>query len=237
MAFREFEGRTWDPAIYVAVDDDGELQAVAQARGNENFYHPKRSSNVVFGHRTFEAATEDRFIIAEAGRGAIAVLDWSGREIAEIPLQAGVRLSAAQRRAGHQVLESQGKRFHEQMMRAPLPFDVGDFDANPPWLKDWPINEVAPPIDTVLTDYDKRLWVREYRLPDQDSVTWRVWDLDRVRPLFTARMDGNDVLLDARGDLVLLRWLDAFDVPPGRGQPARGHRHPQKRRLTRRNTR
>ncbi len=138
------------------------------------------------------------------------MLDWSGREVAEIPLQAGVRLSAAQRRAGHQVHVSEHKRRLERIKRISA---TASFDANPPWLKDWPINEVAPPIDTVLTDYDARLWVREYRIPDQDSVTWQVWDLDRVRPLFTARMDGDDVLLDARGDLVLLRRMDAFDVP------------------------
>ena len=62
-------------------------------------------------------------------------------------------------------------------------------------------------------DFDGRLWVRDYRLPDQDSVTWRVWDIDRQELLFTARMGGEDRLLDARGDVVLLRRLDEFDVP------------------------
>lgn len=66
-----------------------------------------------------------------------------------------------------------------------------------------------------LTDYDGRLWVRDYRLPDQDSVTWQVWDIDSDEPevLFTARMDGEDTLLDARGDLVLLRRTDELDLP------------------------
>ena len=77
---------------------------------------------------------------------------------------------------------------------------------------DWPANEVAPPIDAMLTDFDSRLWVRDYRLPGQDSVTWRVWDIDRERLLFTASMDGEDTLLDARGDVVLLRRLDPFDA-------------------------
>ena len=43
--------------------------------------------------------------------------------------------------------------------------------------------------------------------------SWRVWNTDQGQLLFTARMDGDDTLLDARGDLVLLRRLDAFDVP------------------------
>jgi len=89
---------------------------------------------------------------------------------------------------------------------------VGDAEVAEAY-SDWPINEIAPPIDTLLTDFDARLWVRDYRLPDQDSVTWRVWDIDRPQPLFTVRMDGDDRLLDATGDLLLLRRVDALDVP------------------------
>jgi len=44
-------------------------------------------------------------------------------------------------------------------------------------------------------------------------VTWRVKDVDRAPPLFTVRMDAHDILFDARGDLVLLRWMNALDVP------------------------
>ena len=40
-----------------------------------------------------------------------------------------------------------------------------------------------------------------------------MWNIDRQELLFTARMGGEDRLLDARGDLVLLRRLDGFDVP------------------------
>ena len=210
----EYEGRIWNPARYVTVQDDGELQIVAEAKGDEKHYGPKRSGSVVFGHRTFEAATEDRLVIADTDRGAIAVVDWSGTEVAEIPIPAGVRLSAAQVRAGRQLLVS---RFMELAKRSaevsgrPPPANWDDL--SPSWSMDWPINEVAPPIDTVLTDFDARLWVRDYRLPGEDSVTWRVWDTDQAQLLFTARMDGDDTLLDARGDLVLLRRLDAFDVP------------------------
>ena len=214
---RDYDGRTWNPATYVAMQDEGELQIVARAKGNEVYYGAKRSGSVVFGHRTFEAATEDRLIVAEPDRGAIAVLDWSGGEVTEIPMPAGVRVPAAQV-VGRQLLVSTWERFEELLKRAAasgeVPYTPGDqVGASHPDLKDWPINEVAPPIDTLLTDFDGRLWARDYRLPDRDSVTWRVWDIDRAQLLFTARMDGEDVLLDARGDLVLLRRVDAFDVP------------------------
>ena len=92
---------------------------------------------------------------------------------------------------------------------------MGDIeDTTSPFpIDEWPQNEMAPAIDSVLTDFDERLWVRDYRFPDQDSVTWRVWDIERAKPLFTARLDAGDRLLDARGDLVLVSRLDEFDVP------------------------
>ena len=215
---RDYDGRTWNPATYVAMQDEGELQIVARAKGNEVYYGAKRSGSVVFGHRTFEATTEDRLIVAEPDRGAIAVLDWSGGEVAEIPMPAGVRVSESHLRAGRQSLVSTWERFAEQLRRdaaaGEIPAGLADrFPVSDQYVMDWPINEVAPPIDTLLTDFDGRLWARDYRLPDQDSVTWRVWDIDRAQLLFTARMDGEDVLLDARGDLVLLRRVDEFDVP------------------------
>lgn len=216
---RDYDGQTWNPATYVTVRDDGELDVVAEATGSEVYFGSKRSGDVVFGHQTHEAATEDHFIIAETSRGAIAVLDWSGREVAEIPMPAGVRVPDA-RAVGRQVLLAEWQQFAEGFNRLAasgrIPFEPVDFDqsgASEPDLKDWPINEVAPAIDALLADFDERLWVRDYRLPDQDSVTWRVWDIDRQELLFTARIGGAEELLDARGDLVLLRRLDEFDVP------------------------
>lgn len=216
---RNGEGRTWNPATYVTVRDDGELQVFAQARGNEHYYGSRRSGSVVFGRETLQAATKDGLIVAETHRGVIAVLDWNGREVAQIPMPAGVPVPEA-RAVGRQVLVAQWKRAAERFNRlaasGSIPFEPGDFDesgASDPDLDDWPINEVAPAIDALLTDFDERLWVRDYQLPDQDSVTWRVWDIGRQEMLFAVRMDGEDGLLDARGDMVLLRRLDEFDVP------------------------
>lgn len=216
---RNGEGRTWNPASYVTVRDDGELQVFAQAQGNEHYYGSKRSGSVVFGHETLQAATEDGLIVAETHRDAIAVLDWNGREVAQIPMPMGVPVPDA-RTVGRQVLVARWREYAERWQRAAasgsVPFDPGDFEESPesdPDLDDWPINEVAPAIDALLTDFDERLWVRDYQLPDQDSVTWRVWDIDRQELLFTVGMDGEDTLLDARGDMVLLRRLDEFDVP------------------------
>lgn len=216
---RDYDGQTWNPAMYVTVRDDGELDIVAEATGDEVYFGSTRSGDVVFGHQTHEAATEDHLIVAETSRGAIGVLDWSGLEVGQIPMPAGAGVSDA-RAVGRQVLLGQWQRDAERFNRLAetgrIPFEPRDFDpsgASEPDLKDWPINEVAPAIDALLTDFDERLWVRDYQLPDQDSVTWRVWDIDRQELLFTVRMDGDDTLLDARDDMVLLRRLDQFDVP------------------------
>ena len=40
-----------------------------------------------------------------------------------------------------------------------------------------------------------------------------MWDIDPPQILFTVRMDGEDRLLDAAGDLLLLLRVDALDVP------------------------
>jgi len=55
--------------------------------------------------------------------------------------------------------------------------------------------------------------VRDYHFTDQDSVTWRVWDMEPPTALFRVRLDADERLLDARGDVVLLRRTDEFDVP------------------------
>ncbi|MCY3678177.1 MAG: hypothetical protein F4Z31_18525 [Gemmatimonadetes bacterium] len=212
-------GRLWDPAWYVVVQGDGEILRIAEARGEEMYYGEHRSDAVTMGHRTFDAATEDHLIIADTDRAAIAVLDWSGSEVAVIPMPPSAQLSAAQVQAGRELRIEQEQEFMAFFRRAAesgqLPARagrVGDAEVAEAY-SDWPINEIAPPIDTLLTDFDARLWVRDYRLPDQDSVTWRVWDIDRPQPLFTVRMDGDDRLLDATGDLLLLRRVDALDVP------------------------
>lgn len=216
---RGYQGRTWHPVKYVAVPSEGDFRVVTEAQGDEMFYGKGASARVIFGNRTLEAATGDRFIVAETNRKVIVVFDWSGREVASIPMIAGVKPSADQVRTAWESKASSWRGTAQKVRelaalgKVPGPKTPEEFENFLTLEPDWPTNEVAPPIDAVLTDMESRLWVRDYRLPDQDSVTWRVWDIDSARLLFTARIDGGDTLLDAQGDLVLLRRLDVFDVP------------------------
>lgn len=228
---RKSEGRYWQQARYVAVDADGGLRVVAETQGNERYSDTGLDRPVLFGHRTLEAATADRLVVAETDQGSISVLDWSGVPVAGIPMPPGVRLSADQVRRGRDSEASEWEESRGRLMEAAVdgrfPFPPSAIEEGLLTRPDWPANEVAPPIDEMLTDFDSRLWVRDYRLPGQDSVTWRVWDIDRERLLFTVSMDGEDRLLDARGDAVLLRRLDAFDahqvvVTPLRPEQANG---------------
>lgn len=91
--------------------------------------------------------------------------------------------------------------------------EMADIDTSPMSMDEWPVNELAPPIDSLLIDFDERLWVRDYHFTDQDSVTWRVWDMERATALFRVRLGADERLLDARRDVVLLRRTDEFDVP------------------------
>jgi len=79
--------------------------------------------------------------------------------------------------------------------------------------ENWPANDLAPPIDRLFFDFDERLWVRDYHFAAQDSVTWRVWDMERFTLAFQVKLAADEELLDARGDIVLLRREDELDVP------------------------
>ena len=213
------KGRNWHPVRYFSVRHDRSLQVVAEAQGDEMYHWSRGTSNVILGHETLEAAVGDRFVVADTHRGAIVVLDWTGKELARIPMLAGVRLTSDQVRMAREIEEARWQGVGELVRQAVevhgLPKGQRASEEFPALPRDWPTNEVAPPIDALLADVDMRLWVRDYRIPGQDSVTWRVWDISGARPLllFMAKMDGEDTLLDAQGDRVLLRRLDAFDVP------------------------
>ena len=214
----QFRGRTCSPATYVAVGADGDLDTLAAASGDEEYYRPKQSGDVVFGNRTLEAVSAEHLIIADTRRKSIAVLDWRGAGVAEVPMPPRRRLTSGQVQAGREARIAAIKRIVDGMNSRAAATGSGlavnlDHFHDPQEIGDWPANDVAPAVDSILTDYDARLWVRHYRLPDQDSVTWQVWDVDETTLLFTARMDGRDALLDAWGDLVLLRRTDELDVP------------------------
>jgi hypothetical protein len=211
-------GHTWDAIQYLAVDSAGEGEVVAQGKGSQYYYEARRSNSVIFGHSTLMAASSDRVAIAETDRGTIQVFEWDGGEVGRIPMPPAVRPSRDQVRAVREYRAGAPSRALERLSRAPteVPVMVQEQLAG---LRDfldydnWPVNDLAPPIDQLFVDFDERLWVRGYHFTDQDSVTWRVWDMERFTPVFQVKLAADEELLDARGDVVLLRREDELDVP------------------------
>ena len=209
-----YRGRTWDAIEYLAVDSAGEVEIVAQAKGSEYYYEPQRSGSVTFGHSTLMAASSDRVAIAETDQEAIQVFGWDGDEVGRIPMPPAVRPSKDQLRAVHEYEANAPSRTARIMSKVWPEELMADLLAAPPLDMDrWPVNKLAPPIDLLFVDFDERLWVRDYHFTDQDSVTWRVWDMERFTPLFQVKLAADEELLDARGDVVLLRREDELDVP------------------------
>ena len=214
-----YRGRTWDAIEYLAVDSAGEVEVVAQGKGSEYYYEPKRSGDVFFGHSTLMAASTDRVAIAETDQEAIQVFGWDGGEVGRIPMPPAVRPSRDQVRAVREYEADWPSRVAEMLSRtsADVPAQLREAFADPRNLRlnydDWPVNELAPPMDQLFVDFDERLWVRDYHFTDQESVTWRVWDMERFTPLFQVKLAADEELLDARENVVLLRREDELDVP------------------------
>ncbi len=217
--FGSYQGRTWDAIEYLAVDSAGQVEVVAQGKGSEYYYEAKRSGDVFFGHSTLMAASSDRVAIAETDREAIRVFGWDGGEVGRIPMPPAVRPSRDQVRAVREYHADWPLRVARLVNRASadLPAQLREHYADPRNLRlsydNWPVNELAPPINQLFVDFDERLWVRDYHFADQDSVTWRIWDMERFTPLFEVRLAADEELLDARGKVVLLRREDELDVP------------------------
>ena len=211
--FGSYRGRTWDAIQYLAVDSAGEVEVVAQAKGSEYHYAANRSGSVIFGHSTLMVASPDRVAIAETDQEAIQVLGWDGDEIGRIPMPPAIRPSRDQVRAVQEYRADEPSRIARRLSRIRTEEQLADLRGLRLDMDSWPVNEPAPPIDQLFVDFDERLWVRDYHFTDHDSVTWRVWDMERFTPLFQVKLAANEELLDARGDVVLLRREDELDVP------------------------
>ena len=211
--FRSYRGRTWDAIEYLAVDSAGEVEVVAQAKGSEYHYEARRSGSVIFGHSTLMAASPDRVAIAETDEEAIGVFEWDGGEVGRIPMPPAVRPSRDQLRAVREYRADEPSRMARLLSEVWSEEEVADLRTLRFDMDNWPVNDPAPPIDELFVDFDERLWVRDYHFADQDSVTWRVWDMERFTPLFQVKLAADEELLDARGDVVLLRREDELDVP------------------------
>ena len=141
------------------------------------------------------------------------VFGWDGGEVGLIPMPQAVRPSRDRVRAVREYRANAPSRSARRLSKVWTAEQMARFSTEPLDMDNWPVNELAPPIDQLFVDFDERLWVRDYHFADTDSVTWRVWDMERFTPLFQVRLTVDEELLDATGDVVLLRREDELDVP------------------------
>ena len=205
-------GVAWDSARYVVVRDDGQ-EPFATVSGDERYAHRfgamevAMNESVLFGDRTYEAATADGLLVVETARSAVAAYDGSGAATEKLGLPEKVAVSREEVEAEREEMAARARRRFELGGRAmaerghpgPAPREVSQA------LAKVPASSHAPAVDQALVDADGRLWLRLRPRLGAEAVRWQVRDVERDRVLFVVEQRGERPgrVWDARGDLVL----------------------------------
>ena len=141
--------------------------------------------------------------MADTESDEIRVVDRNGTIISRYSMP-GERLKVSERHLATSLDEARAhdRRGHENMVQR-LEAMGRSTEGMTPWVRDYGHNEVAPPIDRIRFDAGGRLWARHYVMPGDDRERWTVWDGQSDE--FLVETPPSEQLLDARGDLVLLR--------------------------------
>lgn len=190
--------------VHLIEMDTEKARPIVEFAGNQG-------SDLLFGARSYAVVTDDRVVVADTDSDSIEVYGRGGEPLFSIPMP-GERmrvhkrhLDLAQEDARIRAEESAQRRAR-LLASAGLPTQaLGSDDVG------FQHRDISPPIDMMRADGDGRLWVRRYVMPGDETQRWSSWDGNRQ--LFWLEMPASLDLMDARGDLLLLRVRDAFDVP------------------------
>ena len=187
----------------VEVREDGSRRTIAELADSE-------ASDVLFGHRTIVSVAGERIAISDTVSDEIKILDRSGSVLSRIPMPGTrVRVSRYDLEAARAEAQARARRGHEStvaQLRA-----VGRSTAEVTFReREYRYNEDAPAIDRTQFDGDGRLWIRHYPMPGEYTRRWTVWGGEKET--FTVALTEGERLLDARGDLVLLRIRSELGV-------------------------
>ena len=222
--------------------DDEEIFLTTRADGVTS----SGTERIIFGQRLFEARVGEQLVIVQTDRAQAAVYDWAGMRIAEFPIP-GVRPQVtAESVEAQRTLRIRAKeRDNEVKRRAKELSYAENFGAVYSTSRDsvriaqLPANDTAPSVDHLFGDLDGRVWLRLFAMPSDTVVYWRVWSVGRTNPEFELKLPRAKRLLDASGDLLLLRTTNDFGadefviqrmitITDGHDQlPARSSRSPQ----------
>ena len=181
---------------------------IVELLGNEMYSeqdgNQKGLTRVIFGDLLLSAPVGELLAVSQTDLGVVNVLDLSGVTVAEIPLPPGIRMSRDGIRAEQE--RARERRTANTEAYARMGFPGLDLE-----FRDFPANEIAPPIDRMRGDLDGRLWLRALS-PGADREHWQVWDVSGPTLEFTLTLPIGEELLDAAGSRVLLRARDELDV-------------------------
>ena len=196
------DGRQRTLGYVVEVNEEGKRRVIAEFLDSEG-------GSVLFRYRTVISFDGDRVSLADTESDEIRIIDRSGRTVSRIPMPGQrVRVSSAQLdRAEAQVRLRRG---HEATLRQLEAMGWPTTENVQSRERDYLHNEVAPSVDRTQFDADKRLWIKHYVMPGDETTRWTVWGSEQH--VFSLEMPAGYSLLDARGDLVLLRVRDSLGV-------------------------
>ena len=187
----------------VAISREG-VSTIVELQGDE----PR---TVLFGAQSFVAVTKDRVMVADTEADAIYAYSRAGELLFAIPMP-GQRVPVRGQHLEAAVNEAQMQNERRAERRARL---IGRAGFSAQRMADdeteFRHRDESPPIDAMRVDGEGRLWVRWYVMPGDEIQRWGVWD--QTDELFRVEMPTGMEFMDARGDLILLRVEDAFDVP------------------------
>ena len=192
MVFTEFpqSGSAARPLrAIMEADWEGRLRTIVNVPAHQ-------SLSVLFGYRTYVVIANDQVVVADNETDSINVYDRSGGRLFSLEMP-GQRVRVTDARAEEALVARRRRDERSTFGRARF-------------KREYVPNEVVPPIDRILVDSDGRLWVRSYRLAEDETQRWNVWR--ETDWLFAVEMPRDWALLDARGDLVLVREADPLDV-------------------------
>ncbi len=207
-------GRYREKVRYLAVTKDGVAGVVAEADGPEYWGHGGGTQAVVLGHLLLEAQLGDRIAIAQTDRGKVRMVDRDGETAGELSLAQGKEASAKQVEMAREHARERLRRRMARRSGGP----AGEAFRQSAKVKlenvaNVAANRTAPAIDKLFVDFDGRLWLRAYAMPDDGDARWQVWEPDDLTEArFVVVGQSTLELLDAAGSHVLLHERDAMGV-------------------------
>ena len=203
------------------LETAGDSRPIAEAvRGPSAWITAEHGDNSVsgqvrwiFGHQVLAVRAEDRLVVNQTDQNTIRAYDRHGSLAHALVLPTtrlpatGQRVDAQRRRrvASDRRTGAAAKNVASYAAAmAAMNKDFAPFNADSIQVMLVPAADSTPHTDKMLADGSGRVWVREFRMPDDTVQRWHVWRPDDGESRKLVTIPGDEVLLDAYGNRCLL---------------------------------